>query len=246
MTKEETISKKVAKSLKPIHTKTNEKKVFKCLISALRNQGVDVFDVEKIIIGVYENLPSHEVELSEIVKLNEDIYLEAVKTNSGLNSLKKLIAKEYDNQTAIFAVKAIRDAINPNGNVRRYRYEISTGKEIVMDSKTSEVYQESTTTYKGEERLSIDRILSCYPVEIKINNNPLMILSVFDSDRGIIFDTCLRKYNLISILYLGILNYAKSNSQSLFSTVKSKVIMNKLYDNRLAISGKYLQQLFGT
>lgn len=81
---------------------------------------------------------------------------------------------------------------------------------------------------------------------IQINNNPLMILSVFDSDRGIIFDTCLRKYNLISILYLGILNYAKYNSQSLFSTVKSKVIMNKLYDNRLAISGKYLQQLFGT
>jgi hypothetical protein len=69
----------IKQAIEHVYKPVDELKYFKNIISAFYLQGTDSEVVEKILIELYNQLPSHEIQLAEIIKLMDDIYVGDVK-----------------------------------------------------------------------------------------------------------------------------------------------------------------------
>ena len=61
--------KELVNVLEPVYKKIKKKKLFKSVISALYHNSFDIDDAEKMIMSIYDNLPTHQFERTEIFKL---------------------------------------------------------------------------------------------------------------------------------------------------------------------------------
>ena len=86
----------IKKAIEHVYKPVDELRYFENIISAFYLQGTDSGVVEKILIELYNQLPSHEIQLAEIIKLLDDIYIGDVNPNSGLKGIEQFIADKYD------------------------------------------------------------------------------------------------------------------------------------------------------
>ena len=85
----------IKKAIEHVYKPVDELTYFKNIISAFYLQGTDSEVVEKILIGLYNQLPSHEIQLAEIIKLLDDIYTGDEKPNSGTMTIDTTYALWY-------------------------------------------------------------------------------------------------------------------------------------------------------
>lgn len=169
----EDVGTKLVKALKPVYKSEYEKKLFKSIISALYLGSVSIDEVETILYNIYDNLPAHDVDRSEILKMMDSIYAEEMKPDNGVKSIEKFISEEFDTKLALGVVREVNKVLFPNGNRKTYKLETGSNKWVVMDNQNSEVKFLTFTTVKNQDISDFTRILLCYPHKIVIHDNPI-------------------------------------------------------------------------
>ncbi|WP_296875597.1 hypothetical protein [uncultured Methanobrevibacter sp.] len=166
-------AKQIKKAIEHVYKPSYELTFFKNLISAFYLQGTDSEVVEKILIELYNQLPSHEKTLGDIVKLFDDIYIGDAKPNSGLKGIEQFITDKHDKKTALELIRDLNKIIIPYDTNKIYKLQIGSNKYIVMDYRNNEVTVQIIDWKKGIEVTDYTRILLCYPVQITIHDNPI-------------------------------------------------------------------------
>lgn len=164
----------LAKTMQDIYKPTLEEELFKDIISAFYLQGTDSIIVEKIIIGLYNSLPSHQLSLGEIIKCFDSIYDGSEKPSTGVKNLEEYLKKNYDTKTSLTVVRELNKAILSYDNNKIYKLEVATDKFVVMNYRKKEVQFQNIQTKKGGNTLvDFTRVLLCYPTNIIIHDNPI-------------------------------------------------------------------------
>lgn len=163
----------IKQAIEHVYKPVDELKYFKNIISAFYLQGTDSEVVEKILIELYNQLPSHEIQLAEIIKLMDDIYVGDAKPNSGLKGIEQFITTKYDKKTSLEVMRELNKCIIPYDTNRIYKLQTSSNRYIVMDYRNNEVTVQTLEWKKGNELADYSRVLLCYPMQITIHDNPI-------------------------------------------------------------------------
>lgn len=163
----------IKKAIEHVYKPVDEPTYFKNIISAFYLQGTDSEVVEKILIEFYNQLPSHEIQLAEIIRLLDDIYAGDVKPNSGLKGIEQFISNKYDKKTSLEVIRELNKCILPYDTNRIYKLQTSSNRFIVMDYRHNEVTVQTIEWKKGNEVAEYSRVLLCYPLQIIIHDNPI-------------------------------------------------------------------------
>lgn len=166
-------AKMIKKAIEQVYKPADELSYFKNMISAFYLQGTDSEVVEKILIELYNQLPSHEKTLAEIIKLFDDIYLGNENPNSGLKCIEQFISDKYDKKTSLEVIRELNKAIIPYDTNRIYKLQTSSNKFVVMDYRNNEVTIKIIDWKKGVEVADYTRVLLSYPLQITIHDNPI-------------------------------------------------------------------------
>ena len=166
-------AKQIKQAIEHVYKPVDELKYFKNIISAFYLQGTDSEVVEKILIELYNQLPSHEIRLAEIIKLMDDIYAGDVKPNSGLKGIEQFISTKYDKKTGLEVIRELNKCIIPYDTNTIYKLQTSSSRFIVMDYRHNEVTVQTIEWKKGNEVADYSRVLLCYPMQITIHDNPI-------------------------------------------------------------------------
>ena len=113
----------LVKAISPIFSPEYEAQLFENIISALYLQGSDSITVEKVVMSLYNQLPSHTNELSDIIQIFDDIFGEVRKPNGGIEEIKQDIIVNKGKSTALKVANKINQAIMP--------YKLDTVFEIL-------------------------------------------------------------------------------------------------------------------
>lgn len=171
---EENTATNLVKSVEDIYKPTLEKELFENVISAFFLQGTDAIIVEKIIIGMYNAISSHQISLGEITRYLDDVYDGSAKPTTGTKNFEKILQKNYDGKTALTVIRDLNKFILPYDDNKIYKLEVATDKFVVMNYRKNEVQFQNIQTKKGGNTLiDFTRVLLCYPVEIVIHDNPI-------------------------------------------------------------------------
>lgn len=166
-------AKQLKKAIEHIYKPSDELTYFKNIISAFYLQGTDSEVVEKILMELYNQLPSHEKPLGDIIKLFDDIYIGNENPNSGLKGLGQFIADKHDKKTSLEVIRELNKVIIPYDTNKIYKLQTGANKFIVMDYRNSEVTTQIIDWKKGIEVADYSRVLLCYPMQITIHDNPI-------------------------------------------------------------------------
>ena len=106
-------AKMIKKAIEHVYKPADELIYFKNIISAFYLQGTDSEVVEKILIELYNQLPSHEKALGDIIKLFDKIYIGDENPNSGLDGIEKFISDKHDKKTSLEVIRELNKIIIP-------------------------------------------------------------------------------------------------------------------------------------
>src|SRR5690606_6814848 len=129
----------IKKAIEHVYKPADELMYFKNIISTFYMQGTDSEVVEKILIELYNQLPSHEKTLAEIIKLFDDIYTHEEDPNSGLKGIEQFISNKYDKKTSLEVRRELNKVIIPYDTNRIYKLQTGSSKYMVMDYRNNEV-----------------------------------------------------------------------------------------------------------
>jgi len=163
--------KKLVDVLTPVYKPQSERKLFKSIISALYHNTFEIDDAEKMIMSIYDNLPDHRFERSEIFKLLDDVFMGEETSNGGISSLEDILTIDYGNKSARKAVKKIKKIISPAESMGNF--EITDNSWIRIDFVNNEVDYESVSLVKNERVVSSSKILLCRPYKVVVHEDPL-------------------------------------------------------------------------
>ncbi len=166
-------AKLIKKAIEHVYKPSDELMYFKNIISAFYMQGTDIEVVEKILIELYNQLPSHEKTLAEIIKLFDDIYAREEDPNSGLKGIEQFISDKYDKKTSLEVRHELNKVIIPYDTNKIYKLQTGSSKYMVMDYRNNEVTVQTIDWRKGIEVADYTRVLLCYPLQITIHDNPI-------------------------------------------------------------------------
>jgi len=166
-------AKMIKKAIEHVYKPVDELKYFENIISAFYLQGTDSEVVEKILIELYNQLPSHEIQLAKIIKLLDDIYVGDVNPNSGLKGIEQFITDKYDKKTSLEVIRELNKCIIPYDTNTIYKLQTGANRFIVMDYRHNEVTVQIIDWKKGIEVADYSRVLLCYPMQIIIHDNPI-------------------------------------------------------------------------
>lgn len=169
----EDMGKRLVKALLPIYHPDFEEKIFKDIISAFWLQSVDIDTVEIVLISIYDNLPSHSIERSDVFRWLDDIYNSKIRANSGIDDLKNYLTSNCDRTLALKVIREVNKILIPTEKVNTLKLPLGSDNFIVMDNRKSEVYFQSYTTVKNETITSTHRVILAYPQKIIEHNNPV-------------------------------------------------------------------------
>lgn len=163
--------KKLVDVLKPVYNPRSESKLFKSIISALYINSFDIDDAEKVVMSIYDNLPEHRCDRTEIFKLMDSIFLGEEATNGGISSLEDVLTVDYGNKSAHKAVKKIEKILNPITSMENF--QVNDNSWIRIDFMNNEVNYESVSLVKNERVVSSSKVLLCRPYKVIVHEDPL-------------------------------------------------------------------------
>ncbi len=166
-------AKMIKKAIEHVYKPADELIYFKNIISAFYLQGTDSEVVEKILIELYNQLPSHEKALGDIIKLFDKIYIGDENPNSGLDGIEKFISDKHDKKTSLEVIRELNKIIIPYDTNKIYKLQTGSNRYIVMDYRNNEVTIQIIDWKKGVEVADYSRVLLCYPLQITIHDNPI-------------------------------------------------------------------------
>ena len=170
----DTTTAQLTKAIKPIYNTNLEKDLYMGLISQFYLQNTDDTEVEKIIIGLYNNFDDHEIGLGEITALKDKMYNGEVEPNSGVDGISKLLTKNYNKKTSKETVSQVKKVVRRLDPKNTLGLQLTKTRSLRLDAGKLEVTILSISfNRKGEDDSDYLRVLSCYPNKITIHDNPI-------------------------------------------------------------------------
>lgn len=235
-------------TLSKVYNIDYEKELYTSIISEFYSMGTDDLEVEKFLTELYGKTTDHTVGLGEIIKIMEDMYSHEITPNSGVNGIEKVITKEYDRALALEVVRELKLHLTPFNTHQNFSISIKDNVYVVMNFEQREVAVKTIKfNSKGQDTTDYIRVLTCYPQEMVIHNNPI-------SNEGRKFTfRWITKYNEVFITdsmlipeietYLENHGYVLSNKylKGLISALIELGLQNKMVDvrNEIETSGFY-------
>ena len=159
--------------LLPVYKPEIERKLFKSIVSIIYNQ-LDIVDAERFLMSVYDNLPSHSVERTDMMAMAESIIGGEAKPNTGLKSLKKTIAINFNKSAATQTVEKVERILTVNTHKEHSQsYAIGENSWIKIDSLSNKVNHEFINYVKNEEMINTTPVLLCRPYNVIVHEDPL-------------------------------------------------------------------------
>ena len=172
----EDMGKNFVKAILPVYKKEFEGQIFKDLISALYLQSFDDVETEKILISVYDNLPSHTINREQVFIQNDEIRNSPnPKITTGTDNLKGFLVKNCDKHLAMRVMRKVNTILVPSiDKVNELKLALGSDNFIVMDNMNKEVVHQSVVSMKnGDSMVNETKVLFCYPIKIIEHNNPI-------------------------------------------------------------------------
>ncbi|WP_299523369.1 hypothetical protein [uncultured Methanobrevibacter sp.] len=164
---------RIYETLYPYYNPVDEPVWFKALISAFFIQGTSSKTVEKIIINLHPLLHGHTLGVGEATDYMDSLYLEESMPNSGLDGLKNFLKEHMDSKTSIEVHTALKKIIKEYDSDTVLKYQKTTNSWIICDKRLTNVSLQ-TTNYKNNRDISTyTNILTCYPLELTVHDNPI-------------------------------------------------------------------------
>ena len=161
-------------TLKPVYYVGFEKELYQSIISAFYLQNTDDIEVEEIITGLYNDFDDHEINLGEIISLKDKMYNGEVEPNSGISGISKLLTKQYNEETSKQTVDKIKKIIGRLDPKNTLSLSLSNTRSLRLDAGKCEVDILSISfNRKGVDDSDYIKILSCYPNQVIIHDNPI-------------------------------------------------------------------------
>lgn len=164
----------VHKTLTPVYNVDYEKELYTSLISEFYMLGTDDLEVEKFLTELYNQSTEHNVSLGEIIKIMEDMYSHEINPNSGVNGIEKIVTKNYDKVLALQVCRELKLHLTPFDTHHNFQIEIKDNVYVLMNFEQREVAVRTIKfNAKGQDTTDYSRVLTCYPMEMIIHNNPI-------------------------------------------------------------------------
>ena len=170
----DTTTLQLTKTIKPVYTTSLEKELYTSLISQFYLQNTDDTEVEKILMGIYDNFDDHEIPLGDIMTLKDKMYNGEVEPNSGVDGISKLLTKNYNKKTSKETVSQLKKVVKRLDPKNTLGLQLTKTKSLRLDAGKLEVTILSISfNRKGEDDSDYLRVLSCYPNKIIIHDSPI-------------------------------------------------------------------------
>lgn len=167
-------AKEVHTTLKPVYNVDYEKDLYTCLISEFYMMGTDDMVVEKFFTELYNLIPEHTVPLGEVIKTIDNMYSHEINPNAGVNGIEKIVTKYYDHVLALGVSRELKLHLTPFDTHQNFQIEIKDNTSVLMDFEHREVAIRTIKfNTKGKDNTDYSRVLTCYPMEMIIHNNPI-------------------------------------------------------------------------
>lgn len=163
--------KQLVNELEPVYKYESEFKLLKSIISIMYSQNMDIDDAERMMCGIYDNLPNHSVERTKVFSLMENVFLGSVKPNTGISSLQKTITIDYGEEVAKKSIKNISNILIPKNISNTHPLSNSTWIEI--DTFNNKVLYKSKKVTQNEDYDDTVTVLQCRPYKVTIFEDPL-------------------------------------------------------------------------
>ena len=172
----EDMGKNFVKAITPIYKAEFEEQIFKDLVSALYLQSFDEVESEKILISVYDNLPSHSIKREQVFIHNDEVRnSKTPKITTGMDNMKKFLVKNCDKHLALRVMRKVNAILVPAiDTVNELKLALGSDNFVVMNNIDKEVVHQSISSLKnGDSIINETKVLFCYPTKIIEHNNPI-------------------------------------------------------------------------
>lgn len=151
-----------------------EKELYTSLISEFYNMGTDDLQVENFLTELYNKTSDHTVSLGELIKIMEDMYSHEITPNAGVDGIEKIVTKNYSKTLALEVVRELKLHLTPFNTHHNFSIQIKDNTYVVMNFEHREVAVKNIKfNAKGQDTTDYTRVLTCYPSEMIIHNNPI-------------------------------------------------------------------------
>lgn len=160
---------KIKKTLSKVSPALDET-IYKAIISQCYLDNKDIDEVEKLIIGLYEDKENPTYSSSELSAYMDRLYNGEEEPNAGIRGISTILIKKYNKRTSKEVVKNLTRLLSGAS----LSLELTSTNSLHLDSINQEVIiLKFAVNTKGNDNSDYIKVLSCYPYKIIIHDNPI-------------------------------------------------------------------------
>lgn len=167
----DTTLKQIKKTLSKVNPALDET-IYKAIVSQCYLDGKDMEDVERLILGLYENKENPTYSSSELSGYMDRIYNGEEEPNAGIRGIRTILIKKHNKKIANEVVDKLTKVLtDPEVSLS---LELTKTNSLHLDNIHKEVIiLKFAVSSKGDDNSDYIKVLSCYPNKIIIHDNPI-------------------------------------------------------------------------
>lgn len=168
--KDTTIS-KIKKTIRKVNPALDEL-VYKAIVSQCYLDGKQIDEVEKLIIGLYEDNETTTYSSAELSKYMDRLYNGEEEPNAGIRGISTILIKKHNKNFSNKVVKKLTALLT--NSEESLSLELTKTNSLHLDNINNEVIiLKFAVSSKGDDNSDYIKVLSCYPNRIIIHDNPI-------------------------------------------------------------------------
>ena len=168
--KDTTIS-KIKKTIRKVNPALDEL-VYKAIVSQCYLDGKQIDEVEKLIIGLYEDNETTTYSSAELSKYMDRLYNGEEEPNAGIRGISTILIKKHNKNFSNKVVKKLTTLLT--NSEESLSLELTKTNSLHLDNINNEVIiLKFAVSSKGDDNSDYIKVLSCYPNRIIIHDNPI-------------------------------------------------------------------------
>lgn len=177
----ETISNTIYECILPYITPTSEKSFIENLSSEFFTRGISPEATEEVMKKVYQSLIENETyntqgkpySWSDYEVYIDELYLEDISPNAGLDGLYVLLSQSLSKSEAKDLINQLKACLKPYESKELYELRIGSDKYIVMNKARKLIQHKYVKTTKTKDITTLETVINACPSEVIIHDSPL-------------------------------------------------------------------------
>lgn len=167
----DTTLKQIKKTLSKVNPALDET-IYKAIVSQCYLDGKNMEDVERLILGLYEDKENPTYSSSELSGYMDRIYNGEEEPNAGIRGIRTILIKKHNKKIANEVVDNLTKVLtDPEVSLS---LELTKTNSLHLDNIHKEVIiLKFAVSSKGDDNSDYIKVISCYPNKIIIHDNPI-------------------------------------------------------------------------